>query len=358
MRMSEALNVVGPENLRLAGQQRSQRRARYLYHPGARVNLGIWSLLLIAVTTAVLCPTDRAFGDALQEIVVTAQKRDQAVQDIPITVTVLTADALVASDSKDLFQLANYVPGMVFSRAPDDGLALSFRGVGTGARSQAFDQSVALFLNGLFLAKGRLYSQALFDVRQIEFTKGTESSLLGKNASVGAISVVTREPGSTLAGEVLGTAEGEHGGGTVDGAIDVPLGDKAAVRVAGHYNDTNGWVRNTATGREVPVDKETGVRITGGWHPQESFDPILLGVPDVEFPRLDGLAGITIQVAGFLFTDSLAPNLGLECDADKGRPRGLLGPAHLVDELQQPIVDSHLNSLHHCGSECGVESTL
>ena len=286
--MSEALNVVGPENLRLAGQQRSQRRARYLYHPGARVNLGISSLLLMAATTAVLCPTDRAFGDALQEIVVTAQKRDQAVQDIPITVTVLTADALVASDSKDLFQLANYVPGMVFSRAPDDGLALSFRGVGTGARSQAFDQSVALFLNGLFLAKGRLYSQALFDVRQIEFTKGTESSVLGKNASVGAISIVTREPGSTLSGQVLGTAEVEHGGGTVDGAIDVPFGDTAAVRVAGHYNDTNGWVRNSATGREVPIDKETGARITGVWHPQESFnaslsyqysDDLRIGVP-------------------------------------------------------------------------------
>ncbi|HWS63681.1 MAG TPA: TonB-dependent receptor plug domain-containing protein [Steroidobacteraceae bacterium] len=166
----------------------------------------------MAATTAVLWPPDPAFGDALQEIVVTAQKRDQAAQDVPITVTVLTADALVASDSKDLFQLANYVPGMVFSRAPDDGLALSFRGVRTGARSQAFDQSVALFLNGLCLAKGRLYSQALFDVRQIEFTKGTESSLLGKNASVGAISIVTREPGSTLAGQVLGTAEVEHGG--------------------------------------------------------------------------------------------------------------------------------------------------
>ena len=286
--MSEELNGVGPENLRLARRQRSQRRARYLDHPGARVNLGISSLLLMAATTAVLWPTDPAFGDALQEIVVTAQKRDQAAQDIPITVTVLTADALVASDSKDLFQLANYVPGMVFSRAPDDGLALSFRGVGTGARSQAFDQSVALFLNGLFLAKGRLYSQALFDVRQIEFTKGTESSVLGKNASVGAISIVTREPGSTLSGEFLGTAEVEHGGGTVDGAIDVPFGDTTAVRVAGHYNDTNGWVRNSATGREVPVDKETGARITGVWHPQESFnaslsyqysDDLRIGVP-------------------------------------------------------------------------------
>src|SRR6266481_4182973 len=133
MRMSEALNVVGPENLRLAGQQRSQRRARQRNRRGAHGRLGAFSsLALMAATTAVLWPTDHAFGDALQEIVVTAQKRDQAAQDVPITVTVLTADALVASDSKDLFQLANYVPGVVFSRAPDDGLALSFRGVGGG----------------------------------------------------------------------------------------------------------------------------------------------------------------------------------------------------------------------------------
>ena len=78
------------------------------------MNLGISHLLLMAATTAVLWPPDPAFGDALQEIVVTAQKRDQAAQDVPITVTVLTADALVASDSKDLFRLANYVPGMCF----------------------------------------------------------------------------------------------------------------------------------------------------------------------------------------------------------------------------------------------------
>jgi len=84
MRMSEALNVVGPENLRLAGQQTSQRRARYLYRPGARVNLGISYLLAPwAATTAVVWPPDPAFGDHLQEIVVTAQSVDQPAQDVP-----------------------------------------------------------------------------------------------------------------------------------------------------------------------------------------------------------------------------------------------------------------------------------
>jgi iron complex outermembrane recepter protein len=232
----------------------------------------IRTIIAWTALTAVAWPADHVQADVLDEIVVTAQKREQREQDVPITITVLKGDALLASDTKDLLQAANYVPGMVFSRAPDDGLALSFRGVGTPARSQAFDQSVAVFWDGLFLAKGRMYTQAFFDVDQIEFTKGTENSVLGKNASVGAISLVSREPGSTLAGELRVDGEFQDGGGTLDGALDIPLGDTAAVRIAVHHNDTDGWVRNTATGRDVPIDRETGARLTAVWRPEDDFD--------------------------------------------------------------------------------------
>jgi iron complex outermembrane recepter protein len=229
----------------------------------------IRAIVAWAVLTAVASPADHAQADVLDEIVVTAQKREQREQDVPITITVLKGDTLLASDTRDLLQAANYLPGMVFSRAPDDGLALSFRGVGTPARSQAFDQSVAVFWDGLFLAKGRMYTQAFFDVDQIEFTKGTENSVLGKNASVGVVSLVSREPSSILAGELRVDGEFQDGGGTLDAALDIPT---AAVRMAVHYNDTDGWVRNTATGRDVPIDRETGARLTGVWHPEDNFD--------------------------------------------------------------------------------------
>jgi iron complex outermembrane recepter protein len=225
-----------------------------------------------AALTAVSWPAVPVQADGLEEIVVTAQKRDQREQDVPITVSVITGDTLLASNTKDLLQAANYVPGMVFSRAPDDGLALSLRGVGSPARSQAFDQSIAVFLDGLFLAKGRLYTQAFFDVDQIEFTKGTENSVLGKNASVGAINLVSREPGSRLTAELRADGEFQHGGGILDGALDIPLGGAAAVRIAVHHNDTNGWVRNMATGRDVPIDRETGIRLTTVWHPDDGLD--------------------------------------------------------------------------------------
>jgi len=132
----------------------------------------------------------------IQAVVVTVQKRSESVQEIPVTVKAVSGDALTASGVKDLVQAATLVPGVIFSRAPDDGLALTFRGLGTVARSQAFELSEAMFVDDAFLGKGRLYTTSIFDVDRMEFIKGTESTLLGKNASLGAIGVITRQPGN------------------------------------------------------------------------------------------------------------------------------------------------------------------
>jgi iron complex outermembrane receptor protein len=87
------------------------------------------TILPISIAAGMLAPQGRANADSLEEIVVTAQKRDQREQDVPITMSVLTGNMLLASDTRDLLQAANYVPGMVFSRAPDDGrIELSRRG--------------------------------------------------------------------------------------------------------------------------------------------------------------------------------------------------------------------------------------
>jgi iron complex outermembrane receptor protein len=134
--------------------------------------------------------TDEALEPGLTEIVVTARKRPQRIEDVPLAIDAVTAATLAATATRDLFDLAGLVPGMVFSRAPDDGLALTLRGVGTPARSQAFDQSIALFLDGTFLAKGKLYPLALFDTERIEVQRGPHSTEIGKNANFCALSVV------------------------------------------------------------------------------------------------------------------------------------------------------------------------
>lgn len=224
-----------------------------------------------SMMTLAMLAAQRGAAQELEEIVVTAQKREQSVQDVPISITALSGDALAQSNVKDLFQAADFVPGMVFSRAPDDGLLLTFRGMGTPGRSQAFDQSVAVFLDGMFLGKGRLYPMAFFDVERMEFIKGTQSTLLGKNTSLGAISIVSRQPGQEFSAELKGGLELENGGYTLDAGVDIPMAASLAVRLAGHYNDLDGWVRNTVTGKDVPSDKDLGLRATAVFEPSEAF---------------------------------------------------------------------------------------
>ncbi len=198
----------------------------------------------------------------LPEVTVTAQKRAESSQDVPLTISALSGDELAQANVRDLLQVADYVPGMVFSRAPDDGMALTFRGLGSPARSQAFDESIGVFMDGIFLEKARLYSSAFFDLDRAEFIKGTDSTVLGKNTSLGAIDLSTRQPGTAYEADVRLAGEFADGGQVYDLGIDLPLVSGIAVRQALHYNDTNGWVKNTATGRSVPIDDDFGSRTT------------------------------------------------------------------------------------------------
>ena len=227
----------------------------------------IFSLFMAASSMLVLVTANaqQQQGDdslALEEIIVTAQKREQSIQDVPVTITALSGELLEEFDVNDLFEVANLVPGMVFSRAPDDGLALTLRGLGTPARTQSFDQSIALFQDGVFIGKGRMYSAAFFDVDRMEIIKGTQGTILGKNSSLGAISIVTRKPGDTFGGYVKASTEFVNGGFGADSAVDIPLGDKTSMRIAAHYADFDGWVKNSITGTDGPADKDVGLRAT------------------------------------------------------------------------------------------------
>ena len=151
-------------------------------------------------------------GDQLEEVTVTAQKRAESSQTVPLTITTVSADEMSQANIRNLFQIADYVPGMVFSRAPDDGMALTFRGLGSPARSQAFEESIGVFMDGIFLAKARLYSNAFFDLDRAEMIKGTDSTLLGKNTSLGAISLITRQPGAEYGADATVAREFADGG--------------------------------------------------------------------------------------------------------------------------------------------------
>ena len=235
--------------------------------------LNRFTQLLLGSIVVTLFTVSSAYAAVLEEIVVTAQKREQSLSDVPVTVNALSGETLEDFDVDDLFEVANLVNGMVFSRAPDDGLALTLRGLGTPARTQSFDQSVALFLDGMFVGKGRMYSSAFFDVERMEVIKGTQSTLLGKNTSLGAISIVTRKPGAEVSGdfEINADVDGDGDGWGFDGGVDLPISDNLQLRLAAHYVDQEGWVENLITGEDVPADEDTGIRATAVYTPSDDL---------------------------------------------------------------------------------------
>lgn len=211
----------------------------------------------------------------LDNIVVTAQKREQSLQDVPVAIDVVTAETFQTRQIDAIGEIAAMMPGFEFARAPSDSPGVTFRGIGTQAGNVAFDNSIGMFVDGAFLGNVRLYGQTLFDIERMELIKGTQSTLLGKNTSLGAVSVVNRRPGEDFEGYVQAGLELENGGGFGQGAINIPLSDKMAMRIAGRYSDLDGWITNVTTGNEVPADRDLGLRTSLSYQANDKLDVLV-----------------------------------------------------------------------------------
>ncbi|WP_416906966.1 MAG: TonB-dependent receptor [Polymorphobacter sp.] len=218
--------------------------------------------LLAASALSMLAGTASAQTAAIDgdEIVVTAQKREQNLQDVPISIDVASGAMLAARQIDNVTKLATMVPAFEFARSPSDSPGITFRGIGTAAGNVAFDNSIGMFVDNVFMGNVRLYNQPVFDAQRIELIKGTQSTLLGKNTSLGGISVVNTQPGDMLSGRAEIGGEVQNGGFLADGAITIPASDTLSLRLAGRYTYDRGWLLNETTGQRVPTDTNWGLR--------------------------------------------------------------------------------------------------
>ena len=136
----------------------------------------------------------------LEEVIVTARKQVETVQDIPLTVNVVSGELLNNFTIRDSWDLADTVPGLTIQHTPQNLAQVTLRGLGTGSAGESLDQSVGLFIDGIWAGRIREFQTALYDVERVEIIKGTQTTQLGKNTSLGAISVITRRPGADLGG--------------------------------------------------------------------------------------------------------------------------------------------------------------
>ncbi|WP_010214375.1 TonB-dependent receptor domain-containing protein [Sphingomonas sp. PAMC 26621] len=195
------------------------------------------------------------------DIIVTAQKRSERLQDVPVAVSVISGDAL-ASQGKVSLEGAQYlVPTLNFLKSGTTlNQSLFLRGVGTSTFSIAGEPSISTVVDGVVFARAGEAFGDLVDVDQIEVLRGPQGTLFGKNASAGVINIISKKPTRTFGGYVEAGffTDSEYRGRA---AINVPLGDSVRSRLTGFYTNYDGNIRNTAVNKIVNGFEHYGGRL-------------------------------------------------------------------------------------------------
>lgn len=201
-------------------------------------------------TEGVGAPVDdqaRPGPTALDEIIVTARRRDERLIDAPVAISAIGGKALQTYSVTRVSDLATMVPSLIAGKAASGSSASIFlRGVGSTALSAGFDQSVSFVMDGLPMSRGRELSLPQYDVQRVEVLKGPQALFYGKNTTGGLISIVTNGPTATPeAGLKTGygfKAKDRY----VEGYVSGPLGDTLRARLAGRYSKSDGAFTNSA----------------------------------------------------------------------------------------------------------------
>jgi len=220
----------------------------------------------LAQTAAGSTPETAEVSD---EIVVTAQKREERLQDVPISINVTSGDALEEQGISQFIALQSRVPNLSITDTPANA-SLFIRGIGTSGNSFSFEQSVALFVDGIYGGRNRQFQQPFFDVERIEVLRGPQGALFGRNTSAGAISVVSRRPTSEFEGTAGVDYEFVRESYTLQTTVSGPLSDTLSLRFAGRYNDNNGWLYNTTLDRDEAAREDVTLRGSALWEPSDN----------------------------------------------------------------------------------------
>lgn len=188
-----------------------------------------------------------------------------------MTLNVITGESLDEAGVVEMKQLSADVPALTINEAPSGFSGVSIRGIGTSAGSQAYEQSVGLFADGIYHPRAHQYRDALLDVERVEVVKGSQGVLFGKNSSVGAISVISRGAGTENGGNIQAEYEAEYGGYSLDGGVDIVASDQFKFRLAAYFEEFGGTVKNITLGRDERGGDRYSVRGIFDFEPNDVF---------------------------------------------------------------------------------------
>ena len=235
--------------------------------------------LLLATTALVAMPQiaqaqeeGEQAARKLDTVTVTATKRETTETDAPLSLEAVSGDDIVEGGLTDLADVTTLVPNVNIGEGYTAG-SINIRGLGSGS-DRGFEQSVALFVDDIYMPRSRQYRAALFDVERVEVLRGPQAVLYGLNATAGTVTVTSAKsrPGDSFMADLSAGYEFEYGGTQVSAIVGGGVSDKVGLRLAGRYTDTgDGYYLNEATGQDETSTEEIVLRGTGVFEITDSF---------------------------------------------------------------------------------------
>ncbi|MFK8020000.1 MAG: TonB-dependent receptor [Pseudomonadales bacterium] len=225
---------------------------------------------LLAISVALAAANLNAQSLMLEEVVVTATKRAEGLQDVPIALSVMTGDKITDQGIGSLEDMAVFLPNVHIAEG-GAGDQLFIRGIGSGI-NYSFEQSVGTFIDGVYFGRGQASRSSFLDIARVEVLKGPQSTLFGKNTVAGAISVTTARPGDEFEGRIEVTAEPQFGGVGATLMVSGPLSDTFGARLVVKRDETDGYMNNTFLNRDERQAENTVARIVLDWLPTDDLD--------------------------------------------------------------------------------------
>ena len=276
-------------------------------------NLQQNSLLCAAVLTLLVSNVATAQVD---EIIVTATKRAESIQDVPISISAYSGDFLENSDIRTLQDLSLYAPNFTMAYSSQATNARIFiRGIGSVGNS-AIETSVGVFVDGVYYPRPGSVIGNMLDIEAVEVLRGPQGTLFGRNTAAGALSLRTRDPSDESEGYIQ-AGFGDYGAYSIEGVVNAPISDKVAFRLAGKYAERDGYGFNTLTDEEIGERDDLTLRAKLGI----DFTPEVYGTFTLDYNEVNSggqVMELLPETASPVFDGTLSALFGSNATTEDG----------------------------------------
>jgi iron complex outermembrane receptor protein len=252
---------------------------------------------------------------SLEEVVVTARKRIENVQDVPISMSIRDGGLLANSNSLRIQEILRSMPNVSNEIQQPRQASISIRGLGKNPGNEGLEASVGIFLDGVYLGRSGMAVTDLIDAERMEVLRGPQGTLFGKNTTAGALAIVTRAPGREF--EAWGQISmGSEDLAQFSGALNVPIADRLAFRLSAFDTERRGTVINDVRGERLGEHDRRGARAQVSWTPTDAIG--VRFIADYNSQDEDGPGYLLIDPGIVMADGSVRPNNFLDRSARAG----------------------------------------